>query len=366
MDGGRLNLADCRRILIIKLSSIGDVVMATPVAKALRTALPDAYLAWVVEEKSKDIVLDNPYLDDVIIWERNSVPPGGFWVRSKHFIHTFSDLVRELRSKKFDVAVDLQGLLRSAVVAWMSGARYRVGFDGSREGAWLFYNLHQRSVASPKVHGPQHYLNVLKPLGIESGDLSMCVPVREEDRRFARQLLAELCGHETREIAALCPATTWPNKHWTEEGWAAVADSLVSDWGLLPVFLGSRVDMPMLDRICKLMRYKAASAGGRTTLKQAAAILELSTVVIGVDTGLLHMAVALDKPVVGVFGPSGWQNFVRKDNFIFVAKDFPCIPCYRHPTCDDYGCMRAISPNDVLSAVESLLSNPASKRVIKA
>jgi len=350
-----MDLSDCRRILIIKLSSIGDVVMATPVAKALRTAFPEAYLAWVVEEKSKDVVVGNPYLDETIVWERNSVPPGGFWLRTQHVLRTFGELVGVLRSKSFDVAIDLQGLLRSAIVAWASGARYRVGFDGSREGAWLFYSHRQHSVASPKIHGPQHYLNALKPLGINSTDVTMCMPITDDDRAFARKLIAELCGGGSAEIAALCPATTWPNKHWTEEAWAVVADKLLSEWGLFPVFLGATPDIPKVERICSLAHFKPASAAGRTTLKQAGALLELSKLVIGVDTGLLHMAVALDRPTIGVFGPSGWRNFVRKDNFIFVAKDFPCIPCYRHPACKHYDCMRAISPEDVLSAVGRLL-----------
>jgi heptosyltransferase-1 len=183
----------------------------------------------------------------------------------------------------------------------------------------------------------------------------MYMPVSDDDRAFARELLAEVRNRQSGgRLAALCPATTWPNKHWTEEGWADLADGLVRDWDMLPMFMGAHADIPMIDRIRDRAGCETFNLAGRTTLKQAAAMLEQSDLVVGVDTGLLHIAVALNRPGIGIFGPSGWQHFVIRDTFMPLAKEFPCIPCFRHPTCRDYDCMKAITPQDVLQAVHQL------------
>jgi lipopolysaccharide heptosyltransferase I len=345
-----------RRILIVKLSSIGDVVMTTPVAKALRGAYPEAYIAWVVESKSKDILLGNPYLDEVIVWDRPNNGSKNPLKKVVDFLLSLRRLSKHLRTRNFDVAIDLQGLLRSALVARMSGARCVLGYDNARECAPRLYDMVFKA-GERKVRGPQNYLDMLSLLGIHSTDLDMHVPIDESDREYARSFLErEVSNTEKSAIVALCPATTWPQKHWMEEGWAQLADRLTVEYGAVPVFLGSKVDIPLVERICsKCSSAKPVSAVGKTTLKQAAAIIEQSNLVISVDTGLLHIALALEKPSVGIFGPTGWAHLTKKDIFRVVAKEFPCTPCLRHPVCSEFDCMKAITADDVLEAARSWL-----------
>lgn len=286
-------LTDCKRILIIKLSSIGDVVMATPVAKALRQAFPDAYIAWVVEEKSKDILVGNPYINEVIVFTRKLID-GGAITRGRHFLSELIEIIAMLRKRHFDVAIDLQGLLRSALLGLLSGAPYRLGFNCAREGASLFYNF-RYPCSESRIRNSQAYLDLLRLLGIESMDVDMHVPVSEDNRTFARRLLSEWLSGEQRHIVALCPATTWPNKHWTEDGWAVLADKLVGEYNLYPVFLGAASNIPLIERIQSKMLHEAANLAGKTTLGQASAVIEQSDITIAVDTGLLHIAVALDR-----------------------------------------------------------------------
>jgi heptosyltransferase I len=351
-----------KRILIVKLSSIGDVIMTTPVAKALRAAYPNAYIAWVVEHKSKDVLAGNPYLDEIIIWKRG-MDPGNGARKAVSFVSTLMELRRELRARKFDVAIDFQGLLRSGLVTRLSGASRRLGYENARECADLMYNTHLPS-HQRKVRGSQQYLNLLKLLDITSNDLATLMPIGEDDRAFARELLASSCQKRS-GVAALCPATTWPQKHWTESGWAELADALASEHGLLPVFLGSGADTPMIGRIRGLMRHDAADTSGKTTLKQAAAIVEQSRLAVAVDTGLLHIAMALDIPTIGLFGPTRWQHFLKKDNFSVVSKDCANMPCLRHPVCKEYDCMKAISAADILKAAQPWLTKHPEVSVLR-
>lgn len=340
-----------KRILIVKLTAIGDVLMATPVARALRTAFPDSYIAWVVERKAADVVLGNPYLDDVIVWQRSiTAGPVG---RLAHFVRNATALTRDLRSRDFDVCVDLQGLIRSAGVCVMSGAKRRIGFADGAEASTLFYHVKYGPLA-PDLNAQQRNLDILKALGVESTDTAMHMPVSDADRQFAETLLRD-SGLSGEPLVAFCPATTWPNKHWTVESWARVADLLWENHRVRSAILGSKADLKLANAIVGMTSAKPTILAGQTTLKQAGAVMEKCGAVIGVDTGLLHMAVALDRPAVGLFGASAWRCFLKKPNFVWVAKEFPCSPCQRHPTCENVDCMRAITPEDVESAVSPWL-----------
>lgn len=332
---------ECNRILIVRLSAIGDVMMTTPVAQALRTAFPDAYIAWVVESKSKDVLVGNPFLDEVIVWQHSS---GGGIGKSAGFLTSLWKLRRELRQRRFDTTIDFQGLLKSAFVARLSGARQCVGYDNAREGAERLYNsmLH---IARQDARGMQLYGEMLEQLGIASGTLEMHMPLTQADRDFAHELISQ----DGRKTVALCPATTWPQKHWTEEGWASLADRLALEHGAQTIFMGSPADVGMIARIMTMMRTQPTIAAGKTTIKQAAAVIEQSDLVISVDTGLFHIANALNRPLVGIFGPTLWDYLGKKDTLAIVAKNLSCMPCFRRPTCKQFDCMRDITPDDVLS-----------------
>jgi len=335
-----------KRILVVKLSAIGDVLMATPVAKALRVAFPDAYIAWIVERKSADVVLGNPYLDEVIVWERSKGSGLGPVISS--FVNGITWLRGELSRRRFDVCIDLQGLLRSAGVCLVSGAKRRIGFADSNECSAVLY--HEKYDCGEEINAQQRSLDILRTIGVNSTETDMYMPVMDEDHLFANDFFAQndLSGAG---VIGLIPATTWVNKHWTPEGWSGVADLLGEKHGLRTLILGSKADIPLATRIADDSQHKPVISAGRTTLKQAGALMQRCAAVIGVDTGLLHMAVALDRPAVGLFGASDWRCFLKKENFVWLAKDFPCSPCRRRPSCTNIDCMQAITPEDVEIAV---------------
>ncbi len=342
-----------KRILIVKLSAIGDVLMATPVAHALRTAFPQSHIAWVVEGKSADVVRGNPCLDEVIIFGRTK--SGHVFNDASNFLRGVVSIRRELKSGKFDACIDLQGRLRSAFVCLLSGAKRRIGASDATEHSQLLYT--DKYEPRPDVTNiQQRNLDLLKPLGVDSTETAMHMPVCEDDREFAdRYFQDHNLGKE--KVVALCVATTWRSKHWTPEGWTAVADILWRKYGARSLMLGSKADIPLVQKIADATECKPLIAAGQTTLKQAGAVMEKCVAVIGVDTGLLHMAVALDRPTVGLFGASDWRDFQKKDNFIWVAKDYPCSPCRRRPTCSDIDCMKSITPEDVEVAARPWLES---------
>lgn len=340
-----------KRILLVKLSAIGDVLMATPSARAVREAFPDSYIAWIVERKSADVILGNPYLDEVIVWDR----PKGAKVLSSigPFVSSLLRLRAELRERRFDVAVDMQGLLRSAAVCLASGAPRRIGFSDAAEGSTVLYT--ERHVPDPEdLNAQQRNLDILQKMDVHSSDRAMYMPLTDDDRAFAGRFVQEN-GLVGEKVVAFLPATTWVNKHWVAESWSKVADSLAEKFGAKCLVFGSKADIPLAEAISDGAHHKPVIAAGRTTLKQAGALMELCTAVVGVDTGLLHMAVALDRPSVGLFGASVWRCFLKKDNFVWLSKDFDCSPCLRHPTCKNVDCMAAITPEDVITAVSPWL-----------
>lgn len=375
-----IDLGERPRILLVRLSAIGDVVVATPVIRALRATFPSAYLAWLVDEKAADIVRGNPALDEVIVARRPRVlsAPGSRSVPAAWSAAGSAwSLIGALRRRRFDVAIDFQGLLRSALLARLSGARWRIASAGTREGSACFYNVRVPRTEEPSSR--QRCLDLLKPLGICSRDRRMWVWFDSADQERAERLVKRVGGRHPAlpsaapplgekaatvrgdgrrsPVVCLCPATTWRHKHWREERWARVGDALARD-GATPIFLGGGKDRPMLERISSSMRYPAYVAAGETTLKEAAALLARAGLAIAVDTSLMHIAVAVGTPTVALCGPSYWpgfQDYEDDGRFSLLRKPYPCSPCLRHPTCRNDDCMTDLAVAEVLVEARRLL-----------
>lgn len=325
--------------------------MGTPTAAVLKQARPDLHVAWVVEDRSHELLVGNPWIDEVLVAPRSRWSKMRREGRHLSVLRELHAFLRDIRRRGFDIAVDLQGRLKSALTAYVSGAPVRLGPEDAGEGSRIFYTC-AGPVGRQTKRASERYLRILEALGVPYQPARMHVPVHVEDLKAADAVLAR-CG-VVGPFAALCPATTFRTKYWTSQGFAAVADELYRQFGLRPVVLGAPADAPLASEIASLANVPVAVAAGHTTLRTAAAVIAQASLVVSVDTGLLFVALAVGTPAVGLFGPT-MHSHLAEESLVVVSKPFPCAPCYRNPTCRNRDCMTAITPRDVITAAESAL-----------
>ncbi len=343
------------KILICKMSSIGDVVMATPVARELKEAIPNAYITWIISNKCLDISAENPWIDEFLVWQ-STLGNRTNILRELRLLPKVINVLFEIYRRRFDIVIDLQGLLRSALCVLSSGSKVRIGFADAREGSRFTYNI----ICPVENRGPQKYLDALKPLGIKSHNTQTYVPISASNRECANSLLEDLLGRcKQKTIIAFCPVSTWPHKTWPITHWATLARLIADKCHIIA--LGAPSDSCYIERISHEAGVPILNLAGKTTLGQAAAILDIIDLVVGLDSGLLHIALALGKPTVGIFGPTRWQYLTTFPNFIPLAAKLPCAPCCKkNPKCVDYKCIKAVLPEEVAAVVNTILSRARS------
>lgn len=346
-------------ILIIRLSAIGDVVFASPVIAALKRSFPESRVGWLVEPAAAPLLKHNPDLDEVIIWPKSE------WKRlweKKRFSALWQEVRRfrlELQKGRYDTVLDLQGLLKSGILAWLSGAHERIGL-GSREGSkWLMSRVIKRA-GDPDRIGSE-YLFLGQQLGLSTGKFEMQLVLGESEKRSVSQLL------ETEGVASgylvVCPFTTRPQKHWFEARWSALIARLNKEFGLPLVMLGGPGDREASARICSASGEGVVNLTGRTDLAEAAALIRQAQLLVGVDTGLTHMGIAFSTPTIALFGSTCPYLKTTRDNALVLYHKLNCSPCRRSPTCQGrFDCMAAISVEEVAGAAKQIIPSEGADR----
>ena len=278
------------RILIVKLTAIGDVIHAMPTAVALRERFPDAFIAWVVEGHAGDLLAGHRAIDELLVVRRR-------WLKSPRCV---LDLRRQLRSLKFDVTLDLQGLSKSAIAASLSGAPRRIGFGGSM-GREISRWLNNERVLSEKPHVVDRSLELLRPLGIETPEVRFDVPRFPEDAAsIGRWLLQQHVGER---FALINPGAGWPSKVWPAGRFAEVARHLVEQRELpVVVVWAGETERQWAEQITRECG-RGALLAPSTTLTELAELTRRASLLVASDTGPLHLGAAIGTPCVGLFGP---------------------------------------------------------------
>lgn len=337
-------------ILIIKPTSLGDVVHALPVLAKLRDAFPDARVSWLVAHALAPLVESNHSLDAVYRFHRRA---GGFLGTAKANIA----LAGALRRADFDCVIDLQGLLRSALFARATGAPMRVGLSDAREGSRGFYT-HIAKVEGA-VHAVDRYLRVGEVLGFDGEEAHFGL----EMPQWAHQAVARILeSHEPalpRPYIALSPGARWPTKMWPAENFTEAARLLGERFGGTVFLVGTEREAGASGaRIARDLGEGVVNCVGRTSIEELVALFGRMDMLITPDTGLLHVADALGVPLVAIFGPTDPVKtgpYIQRDR-VMVSHACPEAPCFRRE-CGREPCdaMRAVSPRAVFERAAAVM-----------
>lgn len=348
-----IRLDDARRILLVKPSALGDVVHTLPVVATLKRRYPEIPLDWLVEEEAAPLVAGHPAIARVVVsgrrrWLRQFRRPAEAPVA----LREIRSLVTELRRRRYDAVLDLQGLLKSALYVLAAGAPVRVGLSDAREGArWVL--THRVPVPPQPVHAVERYLALAAAVDARAVVRDFTIPLGSEDVKAAQQLVADL----PRPCVALHPAARWETKLWEVERWRALAASLIGE-GAGVVVTGSAADAPVAASICEGLHPAPRSLAGRLSLKGLAALLRTLDLMITVDSGPMHIAAAAGTPVVALFGPTDPARTGPLGSGRVLRQPLPCSPCLRRDCriAETRKCMRDLDVVTVLAAVRDVLA----------
>jgi heptosyltransferase I len=374
-----LRSREFRKILLIKLSAVGDVIHTIPVLNKLRRRYPTAQLDWLVTPAIAELLRHNPHITNVVEFAREdwSKP----WTLTP-FI-SYARLAAKLRANGYDLVVDMHGQFRTAVFTLATGAPVRIGFDrprarvwdasprtfsaearkhawqGAREGSWLAYTRHI-PVPTLDLHAVDRYLSVGPILGLEEGPPDFSFPVPQAASARIESLLRQhdIAGAQ---LVAMAPGTIWETKHWGSDKFAEVARHFLQK-GFAVALMGTRRERVVCEEVARLAP-GVVDVAGETTLTELAALIRRSAISVTNDSGPMHLAVALDRPVVSVFGPTDpiWIGPYGRADAVLRA-GVACSPCFlRQLSRCRYGhvCMENVSARAVIERVEPVLGTGA-------
>jgi len=370
-----LRSQDFSRILLVKPSALGDVVHTIPLLPKLRVRFPCAQIDWFITPENAELVRHHPALSGVVLFDRKKLAGIG---RSRSATAELVRLLVRLRRTRYDLVIDVHGQVRSALVTLATGAPIRIGFDwpvrrsrtqsehyelrnlpqrgwaGAREGSWIAYS-HRIPIPTLDIHAIDRLLWLTPILGLDDAPADSRIYLSAETEMDVDRLLQQ---HLLQHFGALAPGTMWETKHWDPERFAEVGLWL-KQRGFGVVLLGTRRDQTRCQAIAKMCP-GAIDFSGQTTPAQLAAILKRAAICVTNDSGSMHLAVALERPVVSVFGPTNPVQigpYGRPEAVVRVA--VPCSPCnFRQLSqCPhSHACMRQVSAAMVIERVESALS----------
>lgn len=353
-----------KRVLIVKFWALGDILMATPLIRAIKAEYPDAYIAWLADDRYSDILDGNPLLDEVIPFD------SGTWRRHFRYgnvpayLRMSLGMRRALQDRKFDVVINLTAEKWWAM--WFNVAPVRIGLfpraNPGKEGR--LYTTAIPRTREPWLHNTEHYLLPADALGIPGPhEKRMLVAVRDADRESARAFLkASPVYRPHLPLLLLHPGTSQETKCWPTGHFAALADRLVDRFNV--VVTGSPGERTLAGQIREAAKAPdriLIAAGELPDMRQTAALVEMAAAVVTGDTSVLHMASALDTPLVGVYGSTRPRDnaplFGRHE--LLFDDDLTCSPCYKSH-CPLAGkahlaCLTRIAPEQVLAALEKVL-----------
>jgi heptosyltransferase-1 len=357
---GSLSDLSGKRILIVKPSSLGDVVHTVPLVHSLKRNYPDCRIGWIIQKSFAPIVENDPSVDELI---QISIPstsdPGAkrraYFRAAKATFSVLRDLRRRFSEEPYDYVLDLHASFRSGLLGLTNPGGIRIGFADAKELNTRFQNYLLKPHPD-KPHAVDKNLLFAEFLGcdVEPDDFRL-VSSPEAGKRV-QEMLTEWGVKLPRKIIYANPASRWETKFWTISGWAKLADRIAEVPGWSLIFSGGPEDVEYIQRITAQMKTPAIVAAGRLKLSEAVALLQRSDLYVGVDSGPMHIAAFTDTPVVAIFGPTDPAKVgpYCAGHIILRNESLECLTC-RKRSCEEMKCMTGVTAEMVFEAVREKL-----------
>lgn len=340
-----------KRILIVNVNWVGDVLFSTPFIRAVRESYPKSYIACLLHPRCIEMLEGNPCLDEVIIYDEEGT--------HKSLLGKLR-LISFLRKRHFDAAFLLHRSFTKALIARLAGVKELIGYPTKNRLMLLTKAIEE---PSEEIHKVEYFLNLARAAGMKIKNNSYEFFIKESDRDFIKEALRKSGVNDKDLLIAICPGGNWDPKRWPKENFAKLADILIERFGAKVVITGARKDVKLAEDIKGMMKNSPIIMCGATTLKQLGALLERANLVIANDTGPMHIAVAMKAKVIALFGPTSPEitGPYGSGNYRVIFKNDLCeVPCY-DVTCSANRCMAAITVENVLQEVNNMLIKNADR-----
>ena len=350
---------DSHKILVLRLSAVGDVIRTLPAVKALKEHYPSSLITWIVEESSQAFLKSQPEVDEVILFPRKR------WTKGIKSLRRLWGTIREmwgfiidLRKQKFDMVLDFHGILKSGLLSFLSNSPVRIGYDrkSTKEMNFLFSNA---KVELPKVRISrfQRNMSLLKGMGIEVKENRYYLHIPREDQEYVESFIRTSSASLKRPLIAIHPGTSTKAlfKRWMPDRYAQLADQLVRELRATILFTWGAEELEWVEGIRKMMKEPSLLGPKTLSLTQLGEVYRYCDLYIGGDTGPMHIASLMRIPVVVMYGPTDPIENEPFGNHVKVRKIVGCNPCHQY-SCKELICIKGISVDKVFKATKEILS----------
>ena len=359
-----------RRILIVSPFGIGDVLFSTPLIRAIRRAFPDAYVAYLCNRRTEEILRHNTHVNELFIYEKDEFVV--LWKQHKlRAVRRLLSLLWDIRRRRFDTAIDLSLGERYSFFLALFGVPRRIGFDFRRRGRFLTHRLAMTGFRDR--HVVDHYVDLLALIGIRMLEPNLELAMSSEDGQAVEQRLQTLRIRHDRPLIGLVPAggVSWGIqanfRRWSKNGFILVGQRLSQRHGATLLVFGEPKDHDVCEEITRAIGEPAVDLSGQTTLGEFVSLVARCDLVIANDGGPIHIAASQGVPTVSIFGPVDprvYGPYPRSPHHeVVYHESLPCRPCYHQfklPPCPyERACLTEVEPEDVLEACERILKEPA-------
>jgi len=353
-----------KKILIINIFGIGDVLFTTPVISNLKAIYPDLYIGYVCNRRTVSLLERNPKVDKIFIYDRDEFKSA--YQKSKILIcKKMINFLKSIKMEHFDTSIDFSLNDFTSWVTWMVGIKNRIGFKYKNRG--FFLNKRFPLKGYENKHVVQYYLSLLEKLGVPAKFHDLELNINQEDTNWADKFFTENMGQSNgKTVIGFVPGggASWGKdavyKRWPAEKYAKLADKLIEKYSAAIILMGDKSDFDLCNMVSKVMVRQSTMACGETTISQFAALARKCSLMIVNDGGPLHIAVAAGVRTVSVFGPvddSVYGPYPQK-NHIVIKKGLVCQPCYRQfrrASCEHISCLEQLTVEEVFEQVKEVL-----------